>query len=259
MSDGGTASELADIFERIGAELSHGQQPDEVYALLTHAAVRDVPGAQQAGITLGVAGSFTTIAPTHELIRKVDRIQYDLTSGPCVDAILEDTVFNAPDLRSDHRWPEFGQRAFELAGVVSMLSLRVFFEDGPGAVAALNMYSSEVSAFGKTSQAIGLLLSTHGALALAAATANDKADNLLTALKNSREIGIAMGVLMTRHKITRERAFDLLRISSQHTHRKVVSIAIEVCDTGELPKLPDLAPTLLLPKPTSYPPVEPVA
>jgi AmiR/NasT family two-component response regulator len=44
---------------------------------------------------------------------------------------------------------------------------------------------------------------------------------------------------MSQHKITREQAFNLLRITSQHTHRKLSQIAADVADTGtlELPKL----------------------
>ena len=45
---------------------------------------------------------------------------------------------------------------------------------------------------------------------------------------------------MHQHKITQQQAFDLLRIASQHTHRKLVDIATEVAETGtlELPSLP---------------------
>ena len=47
----------------------------------------------------------------------------------------------------------------------------------------------------------------------------------LVALASSRDIGLAMGVLMTRYQITREDAFDLLRIASQRTHRKLREVA----------------------------------
>jgi hypothetical protein len=97
------------------------------------------------------------------------------------------------------------------------------------------MYSAEPAAFDDSAKAIGLLLSTHGALALSAVLANAKADNLLVALRTSREIGVALGVLMASHKVTREQAFDLLRIASQQAHRKIADIAQEVAETGELP------------------------
>jgi 2-keto-3-deoxy-L-rhamnonate aldolase RhmA len=45
-------------------------------------------------------------------------------------------------------------------------------------------------------------------------------------------------VLMAQQKITREQAFDLLRIASQHGHRKLAEIAAQVAETGALPAIP---------------------
>ncbi len=44
-----------------------------------------------------------------------------------------------------------------------------------------------------------------------------------------------MGIIMALHKITKEQAFDALRVASQHTHRKLAVIARDVAETGELP------------------------
>jgi hypothetical protein len=43
---------------------------------------------------------------------------------------------------------------------------------------------------------------------------------------------------MTRYGLTRDQAFDLLRIASQHRNRKLSDIATEVAETGalELPR-----------------------
>jgi hypothetical protein len=65
-----------------------------------------------------------------------------------------------------------------------------------------------------------------------------KTDNLHRALNSNREIGAAMGILMARHNLTSDQAFDLLRRTSQSEHRKVVAIAAEVIETGAL-QLPD--------------------
>jgi hypothetical protein len=43
---------------------------------------------------------------------------------------------------------------------------------------------------------------------------------------------------VAHHHVTRDQAFDLLRIASLHTHRKVADIAAQLGDTGELPGLP---------------------
>ena len=68
--------------------------------------------------------------------------------------------------------------------------------------------------------------------------AEDKAANLERALSSNRQIGAAMGILMARFKLTDDQAFDLLRKTSQHLHRKLRDIAEEVTLTGELPQLP---------------------
>jgi hypothetical protein len=79
-----------------------------------------------------------------------------------------------------------------------------------------------------------------------------KANNLHRALDSNREIGAAMGILMARHQLTSDQAFDLLRRTSQRAHRKVVAIAADVIETGEL-ELPT-GVELLEPRPTPRPP-----
>jgi AmiR/NasT family two-component response regulator len=39
---------------------------------------------------------------------------------------------------------------------------------------------------------------------------------------------------MSRHQLTQSQAFDLLRMASQHTHRKLRDIASDVVETGML-------------------------
>jgi hypothetical protein len=163
----------------------------------------------------------------------------NLGTGPCVDALIEAPTYNAGDLRTDPRWPEFGRRAVESTGIVSMLSFRLYQESHRDVIAGLNMYSHRPNAFDVTSETIGLLLATHGAAVAVRAQAEQRVKNLEIALKTSREIGIAMGILMQASKITRDQAFDLLRIASQHTHRKLAEIAADVADTGRLLQLPN--------------------
>lgn len=230
----GALTDLA-AFADIDRRLAGHRDTDAALAALTEMAAAEVPGAQYAGVTLGSSGKFRTIAPTDDIVRAVDQIQYDLGSGPCVDAAIEDDAFCADDLRSDERWPDFGKKASDATGILSMLSFRLFLEHDQSVIAAINMYSTEPGAFGAESRARGLLLATHGALAVSGAAAREKASNLERALGTSRDIGVAMGLLMTAHSIERDQAFDLLRIASQRTHRKLSDVAAEVARTGALP------------------------
>jgi hypothetical protein len=72
-------------------------------------------------------------------------------------------------------------------------------------------------------------------LAEALAAANAKAEQMETALHSSREIGQALGILMYSQKLTSQQAFDLIRLASQHTNRKLRDIAADVNRTGTLP------------------------
>lgn len=43
-----------------------------------------------------------------------------------------------------------------------------------------------------------------------------------------------MGILMHQHRLTRDQAFDLLRVASQDSNRTLADIASDVAETGEL-------------------------
>jgi GAF domain-containing protein len=227
---------VAEHYAEIGRQLSGFSRPHETLDALSQLAVDQVPGAEYAGITVGRNGKMATVAATDEIVNRTDAIQYELRSGPCVDAIVDDAVYKPADLRSDTRWPEFGRRAAADTGILSMLSFRLYLEENTDrTIAGLNMYATTPNAFDEESQAVALLLATHGALAVAASSARQRADNLERALTTSREIGIAIGILMAQHKVTREQGFDLLRITSQGSNRRLADIATEVADTGTLP------------------------
>ncbi len=224
---------MATMYEEIGRELARPGRRADALGAVSRIAVARIPGVEWASITEGTNGRFATVTATDARALAADEIQYELGSGPCVDAILEDTTFRTGNLEADERWPEFGRRAAEGYDVHSMLSFRLYLEDDPR-IAGLNLYSTQADAFDDAAETTGTLVATHGALAVGAAAARERATQLETALVNSREIGAAIGVLMTNHRITRDQAFSLLRIASQNTNRKLAEIATDVVDTGTL-------------------------
>ena len=116
-------------------------------------------------------------AATDDVARRADAIQYALGSGPCIDAIVDQTVYNPKDLASDDRWPEYGQRVQAELGLRSMLSYRMNLEFA-GLIAGLNLYGREPDVFDEHDLAEGLLLTTHAAQAVSAAHLRDRAENL---------------------------------------------------------------------------------
>jgi hypothetical protein len=227
---------LVESFAGLAPDLT-GLGPDDALRVITERCVLLVPGADAAGVTRATEDSgFETVAPTSSLATRVDAIQYELGSGPCVDAAVESSIYRTGDLSRDERWPEFGKRAVDETGVQSMLAFRMFLEDDEH-IAALNVYSTERDAFDDQDRLTGLVLATYGALAVTSARRMDRIVNLERALASNRDIGVAIGVLMGLHRITRDQAFDLLRMASQARHRKLADIARSVAETGSLDPL----------------------
>ncbi|WP_375497626.1 ANTAR domain-containing protein [uncultured Jatrophihabitans sp.] len=68
-------------------------------------------------------------------------------------------------------------------------------------------------------------------------------EHLELALRTSRRIGAAVGILMTVHKITAEKSFDLLVQASHRSNRKLRDLAEDVVDTGCLDSQPAASTT----------------
>ncbi|MGB7818781.1 MAG: GAF and ANTAR domain-containing protein [Ornithinibacter sp.] len=221
---------LAAAFANLGEQVD--AKPTEALGSLVSVTRERVTGADSVSVTTLRRGQFVTAAATDHLAREVDAAQYEVGSGPCVDAALDATIYRTGDIKRDTRWPEFGRRAAEL-GVASMLSYRLNLGDDD-TVAALNLFSRDEEAFDDESATIGLLLATHGAVAVMASKGRLEVDNLTRALESNRLIGTAMGILMSTHHLTQQQSFDLLSVVSQNTNRKLADIAADVVAHGDL-------------------------
>jgi len=224
---------IAEALHAVAARASEtGSRPplDE----LVHGTLEQLAAASTVSVTVLRGGRFSTAASTDEQSRRADALQYEVGSGPCVDAILDDTIYVTEDVACDQRWSLWGKRVSTELGLRSVLAYRLSLLDDSGAVAALNVYSDRLGAFDDRAVGAGLVLATHGSLLVTAQLARDKAANLLKAMESNREIGVAMGILMHRHKLDREQAFAVLRVASQDSNRKLAEVASEVADTGIL-------------------------
>jgi hypothetical protein len=72
------------------------------------------------------------------------------------------------------------------------------------------------------------------ASAVAAVHTRARAANLERALRTSRDIGMAMGIIMARRACTRQQAFEVLSGASRRRRRKVAGIAADVVEAGIL-------------------------
>jgi ANTAR domain/GAF domain len=226
----GSPKQLAEVFAQVDAELLDAASADDALGRLTALAVRMVPGADHAAITRRSGDQLATVAATSEVALQVDALQFELGQGPCLDAVFDQAIYRTGNLATDRRWKRFGPRVADSIGVVSMLSSRLFLEDDAGSVAALNLYAYTVDAFDESAEWTATVLTTHAALALSGARELGREKRLKTALESNHTIGVAIGILMGRHGITGDQAFDVLALASQHLQRKLADVAGEIID-----------------------------
>lgn len=247
-SEAASAERLVEVYTETASRLRLFNREVEAASAMAATVVQLVPGAEFAGLTRVRPGrSLMTLGATDPLVDRIDRIQYELGSGPCVDVLVSDRPVVAVDLRRSPEWPEFGRRAADL-GVLSMLSYRLQLDDdkdadGVRVLGGMNMYARHPDAFdvGRVLDMVPVLAS-FCALAVWGGSMAEQAQKVETALVSSRDIGAAQGILMERYKIPRDEAFGLLATVSQRTNRKLRDVALHLVETGEVPLPPPLGP-----------------
>lgn len=202
----------------------------ETLQLIVDLAVETVPGCEHAGISLVQGSKIGTPAASDSVALRLDAVQFEVGQGPCIDAIAVDQIFMSDDLATEVRWPLFAARASVETGVVSMLGLRLFARGRT--LGALNLLSSRKAAFGEESLAVGALFAALAAVALNAAQTEA---GLQLALRSRDIIGQAKGILMERHRIGEDEAFQRLAVASQHLNVGLKAVADDVVFTGEDP------------------------
>jgi signal transduction protein with GAF and PtsI domain len=224
----------ADRFAEVARLLASAPTLVEALELIVRQAAQTIPGAEYAAITTIRDGrQYQTIACTGPVPLEVDQIQYDTNEGPCLSALSSVELTHTGDLATDHRWPSFGPAASRATGVMSMLSSPLYLEDN-APLGALNLYAKKPDAFDETDLSGCTILSTHSAIALSRIADREQNDHLQNALQSNRKIGAAIGIVMAKYLLDEQQAFDALRVASHHSHRKLIDIAYEVVDTGQL-------------------------
>ena len=154
-------------------------------------------------------------------------------ASPGMLAFESGRVVHAPDLASEGRFGSYASKMVAQTPVRSVLSLPLCLRGRT--LGVLTLYADEPAAFDEAAIERAQELADLAAVAVDASLTRDRADNLARALDNSRAIGVAVGVLVERYKVTPEQAFQQLSNASQHSNCKVADLARELADTGEFP------------------------
>jgi PAS domain S-box-containing protein len=212
-------------------ELASQTSPDEVLYRAVELARRLVGPADEAGLAvIRSSGVVATTAASGEVARLVEEFQVEVDEGPGLSAFRMAEAVHVPDLARDERWPLFDRRALGL-GVRCVAAVPLV---GPkGAIGALTLSAHAPGALDADDVLVAAAFARHVGVIYAAA---ELEANLHVALQTRAEVGQAVGILMERHRITADAAFDRLVAASRRTHRKLREIAFQVLETGEDPE-----------------------
>lgn len=209
---------------------------DELLTRVANFAVRAIPGADGAGVTLlrpdHVDNIVEALVASAEFVSEIDAIQYEvLNEGPCITAALEKRTIRSGSLGGDKRWPRFGPRVGRL-GVHSVLSLPLLLPDE--VVGAINVYAHEKDVFDEHAVECGGLFAASAAVAVHNAHVLHQAmaltAQLQSALSSRPVIDQAIGLMRGRTGDTSEEAFARLRKISQGEHTKLAVVAQRLVD-----------------------------
>lgn len=220
-------TELMALLDDLTRQVGETTDVDAVLEAIAAAARNSLDEVDHAGISIVHRdGTIETRAWTGDLVTDLDKLQYVLGEGPCLDAMhAEANVVRADNIRHDQRWPAFVPRAVGL-GLRSQLGVRVYVSDKT--VGGLNLYSTSADVISEDSVALAHLFATQAAVALGRVR---KVEELMTALETRTVIGQAVGVLIERYKLDEDRAFNFLTRVSQTNNIKLRDIAKSVVET----------------------------
>ena len=171
----------------------------------------------------------TTIAATDDKTRELDRRQYVLQDGPCLDAAQRQVVNRWSLQEAEQRFPEFTSLAEEMG-------LRSYLSAGLGLagrrLGALNLSSHHEDGFSQLDEDLISLFTVPASAAIVVvgryAEARDLAAQLEHALHSRAVIDQAIGIVMAESRCDADQAFATLSRASNNRNMKLRDLAAEI-------------------------------
>ncbi len=234
-----SSPEVTTALEQLGRLSLRDLSMDDLLQSVSQLSSSVLPGQPETSVTVLVRNKPHTVASSGEMANRLDERQYELGDGPCLHTARSLEITEIPDTRIEQRWPDYVQRAVE-RGCLSSFSVPLAIDQDTQITGAMNVYAREGNAFDQSSREAALAFGSYAEVAAsnlhAYRSAQDTADNLRVALESRAVIDQAKGILMERHKLTADQAFQLLVEVSSRTNVKLRGIAEELVRTGELPR-----------------------
>jgi GAF domain-containing protein len=220
---------LRGMLGRLGAVEPSNQDAGEGLRTVVHVTSTFFEGVAGAGLMMmGPDGLQAAIASDHAG-QALEEAQERIGEGPCVDALIYDTVIRCTDLAQDDRYSALAPHVVPL-GVRAVLGMPIHVSGA--AAATLNVYGNEPRDWhDDVMTAMHAFAEVVGAMLTSAVRANQRAvvvDQLEYALANRVAIERATGVTMAQHGVDAVTAFNILRTQARSSRRKVADVAAEL-------------------------------
>lgn len=226
------AALLRELAESVQILQRENEDVDTVLDDLTESAVKTVPGAQYAGITIASReGKVRTASATGgRYPALLDEIQQRHQEGPCLSAAWEQQTIRVKDLANERRWPAFCRAAIEEDSPIrSIMSFRLFADQHT--MGALNFYAEQPDTFDDEAVELGLIAAALTALAWNLVR---RETQFRSALSSRDIIGQAKGMIMERFTIDAVQAFELLKRLSQSSNTPLAAVARQLVESAHL-------------------------
>ena len=221
-------SATAEVFASLAQIVYASDNFAEVYDAVVGAAPQLVEGCDHASLMLRDEGAFNTVAASDDVARAIDVFERELGEGPCLDAIVDDSVYHDADLTDGSPWPRLTERVLAETPVRGMAGFRL--RVGDEKIGALNLFSDRAGGLTDAAVDQGIVLASFITVAMAASAQRHAAETLRAGLRSNREIGKAVGLMMAFHKISDDQAFEMLRKASQDMNIKLAEVARQVVE-----------------------------
>ena len=192
--------------------------------------VTAVLGLCGSGVTMAEEGHLRFVTAVSQASRELERNQEEQQAGPCREAYETGAVVRVTDVRKESaRWPEFSATATRLsvagvAGIPMRLADQI--------IGALNLYSPEPREWSDVDIAVaGVLADVATSYVVNASKLRQQeqlSEQLQEALESRVVIEQAKGITASRHSVTIDAAYQLIRghARSNNASLRVVAEAI---------------------------------
>jgi transcriptional regulator with GAF, ATPase, and Fis domain len=223
-------SDAAAAFTELARALAeHESVPDAMQSILA-LILRLVPGCHAASVTvLDENSEPSTIVASGQETYEMDRRQYALQDGPCLDAARRQQVNRWTLQEAKQRWPDFSRLAEEL-GLRSYLSAGLGWDGRP--LGALNLSCRDADGFDQVDERLLSLFTAPATAAIVLTSryskARDLAGQLEQALQSRAVIDQAIGIVMAESRCDPAEAFAILGRASNNRNMKLRDLAAEI-------------------------------